>query len=119
MSNEYQVKKVQPQTVQPKEIRKIGQKELKIVWSDSHASLYAFRNLRQNCQCALCVDECTGSPVLDGESVPKNIEGLKVNIVGQYALSIDFSDGHCTGIYVFRFLREICPCGECAQKKME
>ena len=35
--------------------------------------------------------------------------------VGNYALQIDFSDGHTTGIYSYDYLRTICPCQECAK----
>ena len=34
-------------------------------------------------------------------------------MVGQYAISIDWSDGHTTGIYNFRDLRGNCPCDVC------
>lgn len=36
-------------------------------------------------------------------------------VVGNYALQIDFSDGHTTGIYSYDYLRSICPCAECAK----
>lgn len=102
---------------QPKEIKKIGGKELKIVWSDGHTSTYSFQWLRQNCQCAVCVEEWRGEQLLPKETISKEIEGLKVNLVGQYALTISFSDGHNTGIFAFQFLRKICPCETC--KKLE
>jgi DUF971 family protein len=35
--------------------------------------------------------------------------------VGNYALQIDFSDGHTTGIYSYDYLRTICPCEECGK----
>jgi DUF971 family protein len=35
--------------------------------------------------------------------------------VGNYALQIDFSDGHTTGIYSYDYLRTICPCQECGK----
>ena len=38
---------------------------------------------------------------------------LAVNEVGSYAVRIDWSDGHNTGIYSFRHLRQICPCESC------
>ena len=38
---------------------------------------------------------------------------LGVEPVGNYAIRIDWSDGHNTGIYSFDHLREICPCAEC------
>ena len=34
--------------------------------------------------------------------------------VGNYALQIEFTDGHSTGIFSFTYLREICPCPACA-----
>jgi len=36
-------------------------------------------------------------------------------VVGNYALQIDFTDGHTTGIYSYDYLRSICPCAECAK----
>ncbi|MBI3012606.1 MAG: DUF971 domain-containing protein [Elusimicrobia bacterium] len=97
---------------QPKELRKKGNKEFRILWSDGHESLYTFRRLRQNCPCALCVEEITGRLILDPDSVPQNLEGLKVQAVGQYGLRFDFSDGHTTGIYTFKHLRKCCPCDQ-------
>jgi DUF971 family protein len=35
--------------------------------------------------------------------------------VGNYAVQIDFSDGHTTGIYSYDYLRTICPCEECGK----
>ena len=35
--------------------------------------------------------------------------------MGNYAISIAFSDGHGTGIYRYDFLREICPCEKCGK----
>lgn len=103
--------------IQPQQLHKLGNKQFKITWSDGHESIYEFRYLRQNCQCALCVDEWSGKPLLARESVSKDLEGLKADIVGQYALRIDFSDGHSTGIYTFKYLRELCPCAQCLKEK--
>ena len=38
---------------------------------------------------------------------------LHVEEVGTYAIRIDWSDGHNTGIYSFDHLRQICPCNVC------
>ena len=99
--------------IAPKEIRKQGGKSLKITWSDNHPSEYTFRLLRQNCQCAMCVDERSGAQILKKEEVPVALDGLQVNIVGNYALGITFGDGHSTGIFAFKHMRKICPCGTC------
>jgi DUF971 family protein len=36
-----------------------------------------------------------------------------MELLGQYAVSIEWSDGHTTGIYNFRDLRANCPCETC------
>ena len=93
--------------MQPKELRKIGNCAFKIVWEDGKVSEYPFQLLRQNCQCAHCIDEWTGKLILKKEDVPEDLQGLKVQIVGQYAIRIDFSDGHNTGLYTFDALRKL------------
>ena len=53
------------------------------------------------------VDELTGKKVLDPSSIPADIHIRKAEYVGQYAIRFDWSDGHESGIYAFRFLREL------------
>jgi DUF971 family protein len=99
-----------------------------ITWSDGHTSHYEFAYLRDLCPCAICNDErgkkasigsLTGAGGgFGGASVlpmfkPKPT-ARKATAVGSYAIQIDFSDGHSTGIYSFDHLREICPCDACA-----
>jgi DUF971 family protein len=40
-----------------------------------------------------------------------------VSPVGNYAISIAWSDAHSTGIYRFDFLRGICPCIACVDQR--
>ena len=35
-------------------------RRLELKWSDSDTSMLPFRTVRQNCRCAVCVDEFTG-----------------------------------------------------------
>jgi len=88
---------------------------LRITWEDGHVSSYSFRYLRQHCPCAACVDEWTSRRTLDPERVPLDLEGLKLEPVGSYALSFSFTDHHTTGIYSFDHLRAICPCESCTK----
>ena len=37
--------------------------------------------------------------------------------VGNYAVSFTWQDGHNTGIYSFRLLRQLCPCEACGGEK--
>ncbi len=95
---------------------------VEITWSDQHTSRYDFPYLRDHCPCALCNDErekkakgATGasSPLLP--MYKPRITAKSANAVGNYALQIQFSDSHATGIFSFEHLREICPCEACAR----
>ncbi|UCD25664.1 MAG: DUF971 domain-containing protein [Gemmatimonadota bacterium] len=88
-----------------------------ITWNDSHVATFAARDLRLRCQCAECRDEMTGYPLLDPDTVPEDIVPLRISLVGAYAIKIDWSDGHSTGIYSFDALLAICPCEDCATRR--
>jgi len=91
----------------PAEIRQAGPRELAISWSDGAESRYAVRDLRLACACAHCVDEWTGENRLDPASVPDDVHPTRIDSVGRYAIQIQWSDGHDTGIYAFDRLREL------------
>jgi DUF971 family protein len=81
--------------------------DLTIEWGDGVVAHYPFPYLRDACPCAACVDELSGEKVLDPKSIPPDIHVKQAEYVGNYALRIDWSDGHNTGIYSFRFLRDL------------
>jgi DUF971 family protein len=98
-----------------------------ITWSDTHVSHYDFAYLRQECPCAMCNDErikkdnapITAGPVLSSPLLPMfkpKVTALAAHAIGNYALQLDFNDGHATGIYSFDYLRTICPCQGCARE---
>ncbi len=103
------------QTPVPVEIGRANQHDVKIKWQDGHEGIYPARELRLACPCAGCVDEVTGQLRLIASSVPQNVHPLRINLVGRYAISVEWSDGHNTGIYAFGYLRERCPC--CRNKR--
>jgi ATP-binding protein involved in chromosome partitioning len=84
-------------------------------WPEGHTSIHSAYHLRTNCRCAVCIDENTGEKTLDDTSVPLDIETKGVNPVGRYAIAIGFSDGHNTGIFTFKRLRQLCECEKCAK----
>lgn len=90
----------------PLVITKSDPSRLTIEWADGHRSEFPARWLRDACPCARCVDEVTGRPIHDPTTTDADIATTQVALVGHYALSIGFSDGHATGIYTFRMLRE-------------
>ena len=98
-----------------------------ITWSDGHTSHFEFAYLREQCPCAMCNDERkkkenaarTAVPALDSPLLPMfkpKLSARSAHAVGNYALQIDFNDGHVTGIYSFDYLRTICPCQDCARE---
>lgn len=110
-----------------------------ITWADNHSSHYDFAYLREECPCAMCNDERQKKAAgqqkdtqLKKEHAPlgtapppsspllpmfkPRLTAKAAHAVGNYALQIDFNDGHATGIFSFDFLRTICPCEECARE---
>jgi len=79
---------------------------LKLVWSDSILGEISAFNLRLDCPCANCVDENTGKKILKEEQIPLNIAITNTRKVGRYGLSVQFSDGHNTGIFKYKSLKE-------------
>jgi ATP-binding protein involved in chromosome partitioning len=93
--------------ITPSAIRQAGPRTLEIEWGDGHRSRYDVRELRLACGCAVCVDEWTGADRLDPASVPDDVHPVRLDPVGRYAVQIEWSDGHSSGIYPFRRLREL------------
>ena len=97
----------------PDEIVGLLRSTITIKWSDGHQTRYPARALRLACRCAGCIEETSGRQLLEPATVPETVRAKAINLVGQYAISIDWSDGHTTGIYNFRDLRANCPCDDC------
>jgi DUF971 family protein len=100
-----------------------------ITWADGHRSHYDFPYLRDWCPCATCNEErrkkdeakhaAASAGISPGMELPifkPKARAHSARAVGNYALQIEFTDGHSTGIFSFTYLREICPCEECARQ---
>jgi DUF971 family protein len=100
-------------TAQPTKLELADNNRLRITWSDGQIRDYAFRELRDKCPCATCREERNAPPpsplqlpiISAADTQPLRIVGMKP--VGNYAYSIDFSDGHDTGIFTLESLREL------------
>jgi ATP-binding protein involved in chromosome partitioning len=69
--------------------------------------VYDVRELRLACGCASCVDEWTGEARLDPATIPPDVHPVRIEAVGHYAIQIEWSDGHSSGIYPFTRLRQL------------
>ncbi len=54
------------------------------------------------------MNEWTGERMLDPSTIADDLSIIDLRLVGRYALTFQWSDGHQTGIYSFSFLRGLC-----------
>lgn len=85
-----------------------AEQALLIAWPDGLEQQLGLVALRGECRCARCVDEITGERILDLDGIDPEIAIRDLNLVGNYALKIGWSDGHNTGLYTWPHLRELC-----------
>lgn len=78
---------------------------LSVLWEDGRRDDLDVRDLRLACRCAACVEEMSGRPLLDPASIAPEVAPRSITSVGNYAITITWSDGHSTGIYAFDYLR--------------
>jgi DUF971 family protein len=62
--------------------------------------------LRRACRCAACVEEMTGKQILKPSDVSDSIKPLRMSTTGNYALSVDWSDGH-RSLFPYRQIRKL------------
>ncbi|MEC7726206.1 MAG: DUF971 domain-containing protein [Planctomycetota bacterium] len=92
---------------QPKKADLVSPLHFRIEWKDGSVSDYRARDLRLACPCASCVDENTGAPLLDPDTVPADITLQDAELVGRYGLAFTWSDGHRTGIFAWPMLKQL------------
>jgi len=70
---------------------------------------------------------CAGEPPAIGVgrviplvvAAPPGVFAVRYQMVGRYAISFAWSDGHATGIYPYEYLLEMCECDVCGAKSAE
>ena len=104
----------------PVSLSKEGDERLVIQWNDGHRGVYAWMHLRENCPCAGCRDQKVQPADPFRVLKPAELQPLKpvaFEAVGNYAYKIVWSDGHDSGIYTLEYLRTLCQCPQCTQKR--
>ena len=92
---------------------------LAIDWADGHATVYDFTALRWLCPCAYYRGEAGIPGWLDSAPTltPEQTRMTDIHLVGNYAVSPHWGDGHSTGFYTFALLRDRCPCPACTERR--
>jgi DUF971 family protein len=93
--------------IEPTQIIEESDSEVTIEWSDDKSFFYNASQLRRVCPCAGCVNEWSGERTLKPETIAEGLTFTSIGVVGRYALNFIFSDGHDTGIFSFKYLREV------------
>lgn len=99
------------QTADPEHIAISKSKGIKIDWKDGAKSDFSLTFLRERCPCASCTGAHGTPPERPQASLLQmykpNLKILEIEPVGNYAIRIQWNDGHNTGIYTFHYLREL------------
>ncbi len=121
--------KLSPDAVAPAKVRvkKSEGTGVEIDWRDGHKSSWSFRWLRDACPCATCHEEREAAGRKPGEAKPRPQmllamyeeppKPVEVTPVGKYALKFKWNDGHEAGIYSWEYLRRVCNCDECQDRR--
>lgn len=95
--------------MKPEKIDQISETVLNIKWDNGENTICFTKTLRQHCPCATCQEEREKrDPLKVIGSSQKHIELLKWRNVGNYAIALEWSDGHDAGIYTYEFIRQLC-----------
>jgi Mrp family chromosome partitioning ATPase/DUF971 family protein len=58
-------------------------------------------HMRNNCNCAACIDEFSGRKLFRPEQIPTDVYPIKIENKGNYAVAVVWSDGHRSSLYPF------------------
>ncbi|MGD2107790.1 MAG: DUF971 domain-containing protein [Phycisphaerae bacterium] len=102
----------------PRDLKlKTEQQVLLIDWADGSRHELPLSELRRQCPCATCRTQREESqrpgtnPLQVLKSDPAKLRATGADLVGTYGLRLRWSDGHDTGIFDFRFLRQLADSG--------
>jgi len=92
-----------------------GAMVMHIDWADGHLGVLPHEVLRGFCPCAHCQGHQGAIRFVSGG----NLLLAELEEVGNYAIRLEWADGHGTGLYAFRYLRELCSCASCDARPLE
>lgn len=91
----------------PVEVGRSGKHDVLVRWNDGRDTVFPARFLRLACPCASCIEEMTGRQILKDSDVAEDVHPLTIQPIGRYAIQVNWSDGHRTGIYTWEKLDEL------------
>lgn len=83
------------------------EKNISFSFSEKETLSFKNRDLRFLCPCAICCNEFTGERKITLEQVKEDIYALEASPLGNYAITIKWSDNHSSGIYSYSYLKQL------------
>lgn len=111
MSRGFEMQRPHDESTTPKDLTvKLEEQRLVIDWLDGERSEYSLDELRRLCPCATCRtqrEQKDTNPLQVLTFDPNRVRVTRAELVGAYAIRFEWSDGHNTGIFDFRYLRSL------------
>src|SRR5690606_8375561 len=82
-------------------------KAVTLKWDNRQVWKVGNRELRASCQRALCINELTGEEVLDPSEINAAMAPTQITPLGNYAIGRTWNDGHSSGIYPYKRIKEL------------
>jgi DUF971 family protein len=101
--------KIKPHTppIRPADLGIDEARGLTVRWEDGKTTVFAPVWLRARCPCAGCVEEWTGKRTVGEAQVDQTVKAKGMSAIGNYAVQLEWSDGHQTGIYSWDYLLKL------------
>lgn len=97
--------------MKPKQIKILNKDSIYIKWDNDKETNISLKYLRDECPCANCKGETillkTYRPPKLNISTPEMYQVKNLELVGNYAIKINWKDGHDTGIYSWEYLSQL------------
>ena len=84
-------------------------RRMRFVWADGRRSDFDWEYLRWRCPCATCSGEGEFAGELKSRTSfsAEEIQMVDLELVGRYAVKPTWGNGHDTGLFTFRNLRQL------------
>ena len=101
--------KIKPHTppIRPAQVGHDTGGGIAVRWEDGPTSTFAPVWLRARCPCAGCVEEWTGKRTTLEAQIDPTVKCKGISPVGNYAVQLDWTDGHQTGIFSWDYLLKL------------
>lgn len=98
---------IDPSATTPTDIDVVRDRHVRITFGDGVVAEFGVGALRAACPCASCRGwRERGEVAWPRPGMPDTISVTHAELTGAWGLSIDWSDGHSTGIYAWTVLRD-------------